>query len=218
MHHRCAIFSVAAALATAAPALAGYDEIITFDEVSLGTVVNGLSIKNVGFSVSGPADRGTVTIDVGPGTTPYVAAPLIEGPTISTLGLQFHQPVNAFGFGFAVSVGGAVPNAVVVDVYDPQGGFLATLTANGKAGNRGENFFSSGLFTAIGLGPIGSASVKFAEYAPVGTTLSQGVPIVRFALDNLGYDFAAVVVPLPTTGLLTAAGLLCVGARRRRGM
>ena len=217
LNHR-AVISVLLAVGTSSTALAGFDEIITFDEVPLGTVVDGLSIKNVGFSILGVAERGTATVAVGPGVTPFVSAPLIEGPTQAGLGLNFAQPVNAFGFGFAMSVGGTVPNAVVVDVFDPQGNFLDTFSASGKAGNRGENFFSSGQIIIQGLGPIGSAVVNFADYVPTGSTLSDGIPIVRFAFDNLGYDFSGVVIPLPTPALLGAAGLVGLAARRRRSL
>lgn len=216
MHNRCAFIAVLVAAGSTSVALAGYDEVITFDEVPLGTVVDGLSIKNVGFAVTGQGDRGTATVNTGPGVTPYVSAPLIEGPALATLGLQFAQPVDAFGFAFAMSVGGVVPDAVVVDVFDPQGAFLGTFSADGEAGNRGDSFFSSGLFSVAGLGPIGSALVNFADYAPTGTGLSDGVPIVRFAFDNLGYDFSAITVPLPTSGLLSAAGFLGLASRRRR--
>lgn len=216
MHNRCAVVAVLAAAASTSVALAGYDEVITFNEVPLGTLVDGLTIKNVGFTVTGQPDRGSAAIGSGPGLTPFVSAPMIEGPALSTLGLHFAQPVDAFGFGFAVSVGGAVPNAVIVDVFDPDGAFLGTFTADGKAGNRGEYFFSSGLLAVAGLGPIGSASINFADYAPTVQGLSQGIPIVRFGLDNLGYDFSAVTVPLPTSGLLSAAGLLGLASRRRR--
>lgn len=214
------IVAVAAVIiaSSASVVRAGFDELINFEEVALGTAVDGLSIKNVGFTFGGPPERGTATISLGPGVTPYVSAPVLEGPTIGTLGLHFAQPVTAFGFGFAMSVGGAVPNAVVVDVYDPQGSHLGAFTANGKAGNRGEYFFSSGQLTVLGLGPIGSAQVKFADYAPLGGNLSDGIPIVRFAFDNLGYDFAAVVIPLPTSGAMAAAGLICLAARRRRSV
>lgn len=218
MLNRRAIVTILLALGTSSTALAGFDEIITFDEVPFGTAADGLSIKNVGFSIQGIPNRGLPSIAAGPGTTPYVSSPVLEGPTLAALGLNFAQPVNAFGFGFALSVGGAVPNAVIVDVFDPQGNFLETFTANGEAGTRGGSFFSSGQLVIQGLGPIGSATVNFADYVPTGATLSDGIPIARFAFDNLGYDFSAVVIPLPTPALLSAAGLLGLSARRRRSL
>lgn len=218
MHARCAIISAAAAMAIASAASAAFQETICFDEVSSGTLANGLTIKNVGFSIQDIAGRANAALGPGPGATPYVSAPMLEGPTLGTLGLRFAQPVTTFGFGFALSVGGAVPAAVAVDVFDPQGAFLATVIADGKPGNRGVSFYSSNQLTLLGLGPIGSASLNFADYLPLGDGPSQGIPIVRFAIDNLGYTIAAIPVPLPTTGLLGAAGLLCLSVRRRRGM
>jgi len=205
------------ALAIGGQALAGFDELITFDEVPLGTNADGMMILNALFSFQ-VEDRGSgATVSGGPGLTPYTSDPGIEGPTFGRLGVQFSQPIRAFGFGFALQSIGYVPDAVCVDIYDPMGGYLTTLKSDADSfQQRGEIEFSAGELTAGGFDCIGSIEVTFAQFQTF-PGVAGGVGIDRFLFDNLGYDFCDVSpVPLPTPALMGAAGLLAVGAVRRR--
>lgn len=210
-----AIAAVILVAITAPGARAAFDDTITFSDVPIGSSIDGVTIRNVLFSFA-HADRNSAVVDDGLGVTPFVSMPSLSGSPQGTLSLNFLEPVTSFGFGFALSRGGDIPDGAVVDVFDPDGAWLATVSADGKAGIRNEYFYSSSQLTIQGLGPIGSASINFAQFLPIGDQQSQQLPIFRFAFDNLGYSYGSVLVPMPTPSLMGAAGLACVFTRRRR--
>lgn len=212
---------VAAGLALGAPALAGFDHVITFDEAPLGTDANGLIIANAQFSFGFPAARGSgAAIGNGPGVTTYTSDPGIEGTTFGSLGVEFLKPVTGFGFGFAFDTFDYVSDAVSVSLFDGEGNFLTKLTADADPFSyRGKGNVANGFVQASGFESIGGFSVDFADFDGGDGEERGGGGFSRFLFDNLGYDLKNAVVPLPTPAFMGAAGLIGVAAiRRRRGM
>lgn len=230
------------------------DVVINFEDIPNGTPANNLRIGGVTFSFdhftgqSGASLLGVSGAVVGSDfpTTPNTGGQGIQGSPIGALGFKFDRPVSSLAFGFALHAAGgnqffgdgSVRNAVVVDLFDPQGGFIGSFSDDGMgfipdtnndekylddrfASDRGGGAeYNTGRFaTAAGLN-IGSASIFFAtEGLPPSELrqLSGGVLIDLFFFDNL--SFVPTTIPLPTPLLLAGAGLVTLASiRRRRGL
>ncbi|HBS28111.1 MAG TPA: hypothetical protein DEB06_01375 [Phycisphaerales bacterium] len=214
----------AAALSAAAPAFAGFDEFISFDESPLGTLVNGLTIKNATFGFSAGIGRGLAGSErVGPDatiaqtlTSLNTSGPGIVGPDVGRLVVKFGVPVTGLGFGFAVESFTTVEGAIAVDLFDPEGKFLARRVSDAIGiGDRGVAY-ASNMFTAGGIGDIGSIVIEFPGLNPVDSTEERS-QFTAFSIDGLGYNFGDLrPVPLPSAALLGGAGLMAIGGVRRR--
>jgi hypothetical protein len=140
---------------------------LTMDEVPFQPI-NGLTVKGVTFADTAGADYNAS----GGGQQLYTQDPVIEGPTGGeAITMTFFSPITSLKFGFALSTGGSVTNAVTVQLFDPLGHPLAIVSVNGVQ-NPGDNF-DGGEFVAPNVGLIGSAVVTFSTAAGA------------FGLDNL---------------------------------
>lgn len=208
----------------------GGPTVITFESIPAGTLADGLEIGNVTFSSWLPvAARGTnpnASIGFFPITTPDTGGKGIGGNTDRLLGLNFRTPVSSLAFGFALQgsnwIGdGSVREAVTVELFDPEGGFLGSYSMDAQPAfpdDRGGGAeYASARFSMGGM-RIGSANVSFpSEQTPVDVPLRSNSPIDRFFFDNLSFSVDAI--PLPSPALMGALGLGGVVAiRRRRGM
>jgi len=135
--------------------------------------VNGITLQGVTFT-----DTTGANIDAGNGGTEvYTQDPVIEGQTGGeTLTMNFAVPTSILQFGVALSTQGNVTNAVSVKLYDQNGTFLKTVTANGSQ-PKGENF-TSALFSYT---PPSGISISKAE-----VTFNSGAASA-FGLGNIVY-------------------------------
>ncbi|MCH8316818.1 MAG: hypothetical protein IIA64_12675, partial [Planctomycetes bacterium] len=142
------------ALAISTSAAHGDLQVITFDELPKGTIVDGMVIGNVTFGFSS-ADA---TIDGGPGDTFFIDFPNIEGDAFGTLTLQFAIPVLELSYGFALSTFEPSAMGSTMEVFDPDGFSLGIFSE--PAADFGFGFVE-GLNSAGGVGAIGSALITF---------------------------------------------------------
>ncbi len=98
---------------------------ITFDELPVGTVVDGMVIGNVTFGFSSP----DAVIDGGPGVTAFIDLPNIEGDASGLLTLSFATPVLSVSYGFALSTSVPVNPGTVMEFFDTGGGLLGFFSA-----------------------------------------------------------------------------------------
>ena len=183
----------ALAIAISTSAAHGDLQVITFDELPKGTIVDGMVIGNVTFGFSSE----DATIGGGPGDTFFIDLPNIEGDAFGTLTLEFAIPVLGLSYGFALLTNVPSEMGSTMELFDPDGFSLGIFSE--PAADFGF-FFVEGLNTAGGVGAIGSAVVTF------DTTDAS-----RFALDNLTMN----KIPGPGgLAMLGVAGLM--GTRRRR--
>ena len=182
------------AIAISTSAAHGGLQVITFDELPKGTIVDGMVIDNVTFGFS--SIDATITI-IGPGETFFVDPPHIEGDAFGTLTLDFAIPVLELSYGFVLNTD--VPSAAGsnMELFDPDGFSLGMFSE--PADLFGFDFVE-GLNFAGGVGAIGSAVITF------DTTFAT-----RFVVDNL----TMLKIPGPgSLAMLGVAGLM--GMRRRR--
>ncbi len=226
--------------------------LIDFEDSQLGTPANGLRIGAVTFSYNLNAGRSNTSYGILPSaaigddfpTTPNTSGKGIQGSPFGALGLHFDRPVSNIAFGFALHAAngqffgdGSVRNAVIVNLFDPKGGFIGSFSDDGmgfipddkddddekesddrfspdRGGGAEYNTGRVALSTNLS---IGSASISFATEGLPPFDLFQrsgGVPIDLFFFDNLSFD--PITIPLPTPLLLTSAGLLALASIRRR--
>jgi subtilisin family serine protease len=104
-------------------------ELITFSEIA-PRPAHGAEIKGVAFDfrIGGvPSNIAGIGLTPGPGTTQFVDPPLLDGVTVGTLTLDFDTPVSTIQFGVVLSTFGTVPNAVIVQLFDPDANLTATI-------------------------------------------------------------------------------------------
>jgi len=145
---------------------------ITFDEVPLKTIVNGMVIGNASFSCSA---RATVTT-VGPGTTMFNAPPNIESLISDVLTIDFATPVYGVAYGFVLSTSIPCGNATTITLFDAASTAVVTQSANAE--NRGFGYVE-GRNIANSSVPIKRAVITFS-HPRAGA----------FTLDNLTYSLS----------------------------
>lgn len=192
---RIAYHAAAGAVFAASLAPAGYTGGMTFNEVPLGTLADGLTIDNVTFSTSDP----TAQVGHGPGNTTFTVGAGLGGSTHGgPLHLTFATAVRELRYSFAIGSTSKVADASTIELFGQHGQSLGAFSTDASPGFF---MFASGRRAFDGLGPIRSASVTFDSAASS-----------QFILDNLVYT--AVPSPAATTMFLCAAA--CRGSRRRR--
>ena len=88
---------------------------ITFDEVPIGTPVNGMVIGDVTFGFS----SSDATVSGGPGTQIFVQDPSIEGDISGTLTLDFANPSSrSISYGFALNIATPSNPGTRVEIFD----------------------------------------------------------------------------------------------------
>jgi hypothetical protein len=169
---------------------------LTFDELPTQPV-DDLSFMGVtfDFKVGGVDSNDARYNSLGPGIINYVQDPSLEGTALGILTLDFANPMRFLQFGVALSTLNPLNPGVTVSLFDAALDPIGVIPLNTAP----IISFSEGQFTYYGV-PVARAVLDFNE-AGAG----------RFALDNLTF------VPEPATLVLVGAGLLAMGARRRRG-
>jgi hypothetical protein len=145
---------------------------ITFDEVPLGTPVNGMVIGDVTFGFS----SSDATVSGGPGSQIFVQDPSIEGTISGTLTLDFaNSSSRSISYGFAVN-NTSTPHdpGTTVEIFDANENSLGVFTAPAQDT---ESTFVEGFVTAVSTTPIASAEIFFTH--PEAS---------RFAFDFLTYS------------------------------
>lgn len=173
----------------AAPAAA--DSTIEFDEVPLGTPIDGVTIENITFHSPAAATG------FGPGFLTYVSDPSLIGDSSFPLFLEFATPIQDLSFGFAVD-----------NPFDPfiLDAAVVVLFADGDAIGA-ESFDSATLvsfnegFADIYSKPFDSALIFFPN---------DGALHGAFAIDNI------TAIPEPTAVALLGLGAIGLVLRRRR--
>ena len=210
------VLVVALALVTvpvlATPAVAA---VITFDELvagatSFGYDGDGDGVNDVVFSTTDPLGFNTV----GPGANmSYINEPGIEGTTLISPDLRVDflvGAVDAVSFGFAVSTGAALANAVTFSLFDAADNLLASVTAD--ADFTLPNGIDPSSF------PEALVPLAFAGTAAYGT-FDFDMTAGRYIIDNFEGTFGTTEVqpiPEPSTLILIGAGLARMFVRRRR--
>lgn len=144
---------------------------ITFDEAGFQapSPVNGKSVNGVTFFFSlegAPSSDATVGGSTGPGDTPLIAPPILEGSAAGILVLQFNPPVEALRFSFATNpVEGAITSAGL-RIFDVRG---ALLGATSQIGSVPPGFvFPEGSLGAAAGGFFATTSAARAGRSPGG--------------------------------------------------
>jgi hypothetical protein len=116
----------------------GYgNTLLTFDEPEFSPAgpINGKTVSGVTFlfTVGGqPSSDAAVGLSVGPGDTPHLSPPIIEGDAAGLLVLLFDPPVDAMQLDFATNpVQGAITSAGL-RVFDGAGNLLDTTSQIGE--------------------------------------------------------------------------------------
>lgn len=165
-----------------ARAVIGPSTTITFGELP-AQPVNGLNIFGVtfGFKINGVASPdATFGATLGPGTTPFLSPPHLEGSTLGLLMLDFAIPIVFLQFGGHLSLEDSAAAALGVQLYDssmtPLGGLMSLDMTPSPT-------FAGALFQYDGAA-ASHAMIQFNDQAAT-----------RFAIDNL------IFVPVPEPNL-----------------
>lgn len=191
-------------LGTTDPVYTFLGQTVSFGEFFTGQVVSGGSVRTlsdhtptVGAALTLNQNGNTVIAQDGANpTSPILSGtPLYNGP----ISMLFSAPVAAVGLsgGFFDAVG-----ATTIEAYDSMGNVLGSITNS----QTGVEFY--GLFDAGGSN-IAGISFFITGNEPAG-----------FAIDNVTFGDASVVVGTPEPASLALFGLALAGigmARRRRG-
>ncbi|MBI4296986.1 MAG: PPC domain-containing protein, partial [Chloroflexi bacterium] len=161
---------------------------ITFDEVASGTPINGQTIEGVTFSflVDGQPSTDARADFGGPGNSPLMRPPLLEGDPRGTLGLAFADPPTSINFAFSLLVGGAIPDGATLKLFNASNQLIGTFFQ--AASVPGSFFFPEAAVGADSQVPIARAEITFFANAE------------RFALDNLQLNAGTAFVPPQVTG------------------
>ena len=182
-----------------ARAVIGTSTTITFGELP-AQPVDGLNILGVtfGFKINGVASSdATFGTTLGPGNTPFLSPPHLEGNTLGHLMLDFAIPVVFLQFGSHLSLEDSVTGALGVQLFDismsPLGG-LRSLDMTPSP------IFAGALFQYDGAA-ASHARIQFNDQAAT-----------RFAIDTLTF----IPVPEPNLAWLIVPALAGVIYLRRR--
>jgi len=173
--------------------------VLTFTGLADGTEVNGLIVSGVQFSYS--LGNGNIVIDGGPGTTNNVIPQNVVsiGNPAGVLTLLLPSQSNIFGYGYAILNTITVPNATTITLF-------LGATNQGSLSYTGvvDPVFTGGFAGIQSTLPFDRVQLTFNSAAAPA-----------FAVDNI--RFANVVIPEPSTWLLTlgAVALVFVGLRRK---
>jgi len=192
---------------------------ITFDEPEfpLFTPVQGLTINTLnGVPLPAPLSfdfpNPDATITGGPGTQQFVDPPGIEGPSDTTLSIDFGAPVDFVEFGFAVICPPVVIDALTVDLFDSAGTLIDTQTFDGI--NTGFPFAENQVTLQGMVFQSIQATWPFCFGNGIASQWGDGEGQgngSRFLLDNLTYTTSAVPT-IGLTGLLLLALVLLGGS------
>jgi len=117
-----------------------FNPVLTFDEPEFSPPepVNGKTVQGVTFlfTVDGiPSSDamflGEVNgIEPGPGDTPLITPPIIEGDDRGVLTLVFDPPVDSISFDFSLSDIVDIPNAATISIFDESDNLLGIASAD----------------------------------------------------------------------------------------
>ncbi|MCK5391272.1 MAG: hypothetical protein KAJ31_02505 [Deltaproteobacteria bacterium] len=119
-----------------------FNPLLTFDEPEFSPPepINGKTVQGVTFlfTVDGiPSSDAMVLLEedgleAGPGDTPLITPPLIEGDDSGVLTLVFDPPVDSISFDFSLSDIVDIPDAVTITIFD-EGESIDNLLGNASA-------------------------------------------------------------------------------------
>ena len=112
-----------------------FNPTLTFDEPEFTPAgpINGKTVQGVTFlfDVGGlPSDDATVGITTGPGFTPLLSPPLMEGDDAGVLTLLFNPPATSISFDFALNDIFDIPDAVTINIFDADDNPIGTASAD----------------------------------------------------------------------------------------
>jgi len=117
-----------------------FNPTLTFDELEFSPPepINGKTVQGVTFffTVGGmPSIDATVVLEqlglpAGPGDTPLITPPIIEGDDTGLLTLIFDPPVGSVSFDFSLGDIVDIPDAATIRIFDEMGDFIATASAD----------------------------------------------------------------------------------------
>ena len=151
--------------------------LITFDELPVGTPIDGETIDIVTFNFSrGGVSSTDAAISSSPDGTPLFTAPTVLGRSDGVLGLNFATPVMNIRYAFGLSSTTNVLDGSIITIYDADS--IPIGTASGDALILGV-FFPEGTVSIDSTTPIVRAEIKFNIPAP---------DLNSFAMDNLEFE------------------------------
>jgi hypothetical protein len=113
-----------------------FNPLLTFDEPEFSPPgpIDGKTVQGVTFSftVDGvQSNDAAVGLSTGPGTTPLVTPPIIEGDAAGLLALIFEPPVNSVSFDFGLDpLLEDVADAATINIFDANDNLLGTASAD----------------------------------------------------------------------------------------
>ena len=197
---KISVYSIAFCLLFGLVNIAGAER-ITFDELPLGTSIDGQTIGNVtfDFTIGGAPSMDSTIGTAGPGDTPLITPPNLAGDRFGLLGLNFAVPVYSISYAFALFEFVDVPAGSTMAIFDAESTLIDS--ASGDAIVPSDLFtFPEGTVSIASSIPITRAEVTFGQF--------------DFAVDNIEYSL--VSVPEPATVLLLGIGLAGLASVNRK--
>ena len=112
-----------------------FNPTLTFDEPEFTPAgpIDGKTVQGVTFmfDIGGmPSDDAAVGLSIGPGDTPLLTPPIIEGDDAGVLTLLFSPPVTSISFDFALNDTVDIPDAATITIFDVSDNPIGTATAD----------------------------------------------------------------------------------------
>lgn len=113
-----------------------FNPLLTFDEPEFSPPgpIDGKTVQGVTFSFTVDGVQSTdaaVGLSTGPGTTPLVTPPIIEGDAAGLLVLIFEPPVNSVNFDFGLDTFlEDIDDASTISIFDENDNLLGTASAD----------------------------------------------------------------------------------------